>query len=503
MKKCYIIIAFLFAGLYSFAETTLFVPVLVAPANNATEQMPNVLLDWNPVSGEIGLYYEIQIDTSGSFSNPVVLQTELSSIRPLSGLQFATKYFWHVRAIDASGTSPWSETWSFDVVVTVTLKSPADNAQNQAPNAKFTWSGSSLTAGIPFTGVSFIEYQIDTVNTFDSPYTFTGSVSNPDTTFANMSNLLFGTRFFWRMRALTVNSTSVWSGSRSFTTIGSVTLKTPNDLASNQLPVTSLEWNKIDGISKYIIMIADNPDFNLASSKETTKVTLNTDTLQFGTTYYWKVQAVHTKDIASSVVRSFSTINTVTLTTPANNETGVVLTPVFNWEAITGSEQYDLWLCESSTFNDGNLKQYKVANTNPTSGMQDFQLPAYILENGISYFWKVRALVPGDTSTWSETWTFRVATTGLDEILPGKSAMSVYPNPAKDKIKIVILSAERTTLRLSISNLLGNKLISDDVLFTNGRSVNDINVNDLPDGVYFVKIQKDSSVYMSKLIIDR
>ncbi|MEI6747828.1 MAG: T9SS type A sorting domain-containing protein [Bacteroidales bacterium] len=492
MKKCYILIAFLFVGLYSFAETKLSKPVLIAPVDNAIGQMPNVLLNWDPVSGNIGLTYTIQVDTSITFSHPIELQTELSSIRP-SGLLFATKYYWRVCAVDNSGTSVWSDIRPFTVLTTVTLGSPAVNATKVMPNAEIQWT--------IMTGVNYFDIQLDTVANFDSPFSkvisVVGSVNK-----TNLSNLYFNKKYYRRMRARHDNDISDWSASRAFTTRKTITLSAPDSLAVDQDLVVQFKWTAITGINKYIIILADNPEFNFPASVESTVNNLNSDTLKFGVKYYWKVNAIHAVDMVSSPVRSFTTKSTVELVAPANNQTGVELAPVFSWKPIKGSERYDLLLADNDSFE--NAINYKVDNSNPVSGsFQKFQLPAYILDSAEVKFWKVRAIISGDSSSWSNTYTFKVATLGIDPLLLGNSAMSVFPNPAKEKIQVIIRSTERSILSMSISNLLGNTLISDKVQFANGRSISDINVNSLPNGIYFVKIQKESSVFMSKLIIDR
>jgi hypothetical protein len=491
MKKCYIIIALLIAGLYSMAATTLYTPVLVAPADNAIKQMPNALLNWNPVSGNIGISYEIQIDTSVTFSNPIVLETEFSSINP-SELRFDTKYYWRVRAKDNTGNSEWSSPRSFTVLVTVTLLSPSDNAVKVMPDAEIVW--------LALTGVKYFDYQLDTVSTFDSPLLKTATVAG-NLSRTKLSNLYFNTKYYRRMRARNDNDTTVWSASRAFTTIANVTLLAPD--TSLQDVLVPFNWEKITGINKYVVTYADNPEFIMASTIETTKNLINSDTLNFGVKYYWKVEAVHSVDIASSDVHFFTTRNTVELLSPANNETGVDLTPTFTWTPVKGCVRYDMWLCSRPDFIDSDLKSFKVVNSNPKNPPEKFQLPAYMIDSAIVYYWKVRSLVPGDTSNWSETFSFKVSTAGIQPVLSAKSSMSVFPNPANNKISIMIRSNERATLKMSISNLLGNALISGETQFVNGRSVNEIDVASLPNGVYFVKIQKESSVFMSKLIIDR
>jgi hypothetical protein len=510
MKKCFLFIAIIFAGLSTFAGTTLSVPDLVAPANNAIKQAPNVLLNWNPVSGNIGLYYEVQLDTSNTFSNPIILQTEFSSVQP-SQLLFATKYYWHVRAVDPSGASDWSETRSFTVVITVALVDPAANATKQMPNAEIKWTAiTGLTGTI---GVNFYEYQLDTLSTFNSPYSSTVSVPG-SVNRTNLHNLYFNTKYYWRMRAINGNDTTIWSAFRAFTTFNSITLKTPANLVVDQSPVIELKWScltggeVITGLSKYIVSIADNPDFNFSIIRSVALTnnadfSINSDTLEFGKTYYWKVQGVHPLDVVSSEVRSFTTLNSVVLTAPADSLYGVGTIPTFSWEAIEGSVYYDLWLSSEASFLESTTKKYKVTNSNPATGPQKYTLPANILKPEDVCFWKVRAVTVVDTSNWSDAWFFHVNTNGLDDISAAGSTIMAYPNPARDKICLLIPFTKHTILQLSISNLIGNTLISDEVQFANGRSVNDIDVKCLPNGVYFVKIQKESTVYMSKLIIDK
>lgn len=501
MKKYYIIFTLLLAGFYSFASTTLYTPTLVAPNDAATGQMPDALMDWNPVSGTIGLHYEIQVDTSVSFSNPILLQTDLSSIRN-SELFFATKYFWRVRAVDNNGSSEWSIVRSFTVVVTVGLVKPAVNAVDQSPNAEISWTPSpSSTPGTAkaFTGVSHLDYQLDTVDTFDSPYatitTIAGNLSK-----ANLSKLYFGTKFFWRMRARNSNDTTIWSVSRSFTTLNTVVLKTPANNAVNQNPLILFSWNKISGIEKYILQVSDNPDFILPMTIETTKISLEADTLKFGVTYYWKVRALHTLDGVDSPVFTFNTLNIVTLSSPTNNQTSVELAPNFKWKAVPGADHFELWLSGSSDF--ANSKKYKVANT--TNGTeQTYRLPVNILDSAGLYFWKVRALVSGDTSNWSESWSFTAVALGIENDMLAKKGFSIYPNPAKDRIGLMVQSSGTALMQLNISDLLGKSVINAEVQLSNGKSMADIDVSSLPAGIYFVRLQKDASVYMTKLILKK
>ena len=50
------------------AQDRIYAPTLAAPANSAVNLPIDVLLDWNPVS--TATQYEVNLDTSASFSNP-------------------------------------------------------------------------------------------------------------------------------------------------------------------------------------------------------------------------------------------------------------------------------------------------------------------------------------------------------------------------------------------------------------------------------------------------
>jgi hypothetical protein len=76
-----------------------------------------------------------------------------------------------------------------------------------------------------------------------------------------------------------------------------------------------------------------------------------------------------------------------------------------------------------------------------------------------------------------------------------KSKLSVYPNPATDKITIET-SPTPTKSQLSILNLTGQELISQQV---SGRKTVTV-INSLPSGVYFVRVTNDRTVTVGKII---
>ncbi len=88
------------------------VPMLATPSNGAVDQPINLTLSWNPLAG--AATYRLQVSTNSVFTTTIADDSSItSSSRQIDSLANNTTYYWHVKAKNAGGTSPWSETWSF------------------------------------------------------------------------------------------------------------------------------------------------------------------------------------------------------------------------------------------------------------------------------------------------------------------------------------------------------------------------------------------------------
>ena len=58
------------------AQVRIYTPTLSSPENGAIDQMPDVVLDWNAVTGgNTGIInYELQMDTDPAFGSPVYVR---------------------------------------------------------------------------------------------------------------------------------------------------------------------------------------------------------------------------------------------------------------------------------------------------------------------------------------------------------------------------------------------------------------------------------------------
>ncbi len=124
-----------------------------------------------------------------------------------------------------------------------------------------------------------------------------------------------------------------------------------------------------------------------------------------GVTYYWRVRASVPITGAWSETRSFTVQPTAAtvpvIASPTNGATIESTKPAFSWSPVSGTTSYQFQLSEGTAF------AAPVYDTTVTNA--GVQLPLTItLEQGKTYFWRVRALVPvqGD---WSTIANFTVA----------------------------------------------------------------------------------------------
>jgi len=100
-------------------------PILVSPANYATQQQLSLTLDWNAVSGVDSYHY--LIDTVSTFNSPFLITESFAYIDSadngtdteyqLSGLDSSNTVYWKVRTIAGIDTSNYSSTWRFNTAL--------------------------------------------------------------------------------------------------------------------------------------------------------------------------------------------------------------------------------------------------------------------------------------------------------------------------------------------------------------------------------------------------
>ncbi|MGC9986089.1 MAG: hypothetical protein ABSF35_20990 [Polyangia bacterium] len=124
-------------------------PTLVSPSNGATGVTVNApTLTWAaPFTGTPPLAYDRQLAADSGFTNVIGGGTSLSTTTWNVGqiLAYGQPFFWRVRASNATGTGPWSTTFSFTgTCASISWTTPLTGSHNSnTSTVTFTWQPAS------------------------------------------------------------------------------------------------------------------------------------------------------------------------------------------------------------------------------------------------------------------------------------------------------------------------------------------------------------------------
>lgn len=511
MKRILFSLFFLVFSIGLYSQPDVYTPSLNSPANNSINQMPDVPIHWNAITGSNNLRYQVQLDTSSSFSSSLLRDTTLVLLSGYKtyNLLFNTKYYWRVRAIDNGQTSFWSVVWNFTTFNSVELEKPQNNDGGiLAPDTTIQWKTTIGNPKVDISGITGYRYQLDTSLLFNSPLLIEGTTNSiPVAGFeyktAKPLNMNFGSTYYWRVRAEHGAGYSEYCTPWSFKVLGRITLASPANNATDQFKDLSLKWTKVSGLLAYLYEIAEDPDFTqMVDESETTVPEVATDFLKFGVTYYWRVKARHALDTSDwSNAWKFTMINTVVLKTPANNETDVSLTPTLTWTAQTGIIKYGLQFADNPTFDN------PIINIQP--GPNDTKYPIPYTKKLLpekNYYWRMRAYANGvllaDTTDWSTAWTFKTGSAiGIEDNAPGK--FTIYPNPASTKIFVKLDAGTEHSINFTLLDLVGKMVFNQQIDVTPGMNVKEISLSNISKGIYIGRITVGENIVNQKIIIEK
>jgi photosystem II stability/assembly factor-like uncharacterized protein len=385
------------------------VPVLTAPPNNAQNISITPLLDWDTAS--FAITYSLEISTDSLFTNTIFDTTGIinSQHQIRTGLLSNNiRYYWHVRGVNTVGNGPWSLMWNFTTIVALPLAPnlilPVNGAVNIPLNPSFDWDSISPA--------QYYSIQI----AFDSSFSavvedITGiPVSNYTITSSNLRN---NTQYFWRVSATNQAGSGPWSIPFKFSTIITIPpppiLVIPVNGAVNVSITPLLKWWNDISVINYTLQVAKDSTFDsLVVDNNTIAVsqyTIPQNILVNFKKYYWRVRTTNSFGTGNwSVVWNFTTVLSVpaapVLLQPLNGATGIILTPLLDWDDNPFST-YRVQLSSDSLFNTSNL----IINIGGLASSQ-YTVSGGSLTNNASYYWRVNATNSAGTGDWSVVWKF-------------------------------------------------------------------------------------------------
>ena len=321
----------------------------LSPANGAINQETNVILDWTAFSGITGYLYEY--DTSPSFNSPNLFNGTINGASQVNSanLLFNTTYYWRVRAYHAADTSAYGPVWSFTTINLITHLSPANGSIGTTLTPLLDWTA--------FSGILGYQYRYSEDSTFATAnYGVLGSTSQ-----VTLPTLLYGTQYFWSVRAFHAADTSNWSNKWNFTTnyqmtIAPLLIAPANGATSIALNGVQLQIESVVNATEYQYQIAANSNFSNSTFYTSANLTLALGSLNPSTTYYWRARGRNAA--GNSPWASPFTFTTVAGAPPAPTNVGPLDAAVnidwlganFSWSQIAGATGYVLIFDDNAGF---------------------------------------------------------------------------------------------------------------------------------------------------------
>ena len=207
----------------------------------------------------------------------------------------------------------------------------------------------------------------------------------------NVTGLAYNTTYFFRVQANALNSDTTWSNTDS---IATWVLTTPTlTTTANSMTQVTADWTDVVHATSYGIEYSTSSTFASGVTASTATTSTKTITgLAAGTTYYFRVQGVNGTQKGAWATKSLTTPQ---LATPSAAATANSLSQVtVDWSDITYATSYDINYSTSSSF---------TTSTTATSTTSSRAITG--LSGNTTYYFRVRAVAPADTSSWSATVT--------------------------------------------------------------------------------------------------
>ncbi len=493
-------------------------PNITGPASGSQQTWCKVLVDWDPVFG--GANYRVQYDTDPAFGSPSS-QWSVPSSTWLQNMEFNSKMYWRVKAYDASNdSSAWSVVDSFLTfnASLIVLENPVGDQtifenykKGNTDDNVFTLNNELSWEGVCPSAI------VETSTNFGFT---TPSASTVNDTSAWALNLDYNQKYWWRIRFINNVDSSAWSAVDSFRTKDAPQIinfpDSAVDIAPSNTAIDSALAFKIKPYFNsdfYQFQIDTTPNFNSTNqmliTKDSTFVTepnspkdlifkywKPVNPLKFGYQYHWRVRARNSYDTSAwTPTRTFWVWNLPVHVYPANGAVLTIKQPYCKWLRQDGLDGYSFVYAT----NPGFIGATVVNVPQPASNDSAFFFFPNPLTNGTTYYWRVQGYLGVDSSLWSQADSFTISPTAGIEGVVSEPGVAVYPIPA-DETVTVQLTALNAATKIELIDVTGNLIERRSLGVISSRQV-DLDVSELPPGMYFVKVSYGDEQISKRVIV--
>ena len=432
---------------------------LSSPSDDASGVVLQPTLSWS--SSARSTEYDVQVSLDSSFNDTskfaLVRENISANIYSIKNpLEYGNNYFWRVRGTNTTGDGDWSSVWDFWTDFRPNLELPLNGSTKISTPVKLKW-------GMQVKSNNF-DIQIAQDKSFDD---LTINLIDYDSTQIIISDLNDNELYYWRVRAKVSKTVTYWSDIYSFSTTqlkpDIVIVESPVDSTNDaSIPVT-FSWKQAYLANSYQLQISDSNGFSFLSDTSVTDTTILLSNFNSGTDYYWRIRSVNDSGFSSwSVIHNLNIgvggFEGPLLIFPDNNAVDLGEQLKLSWETMKGADNYQLQIAYSNDFVDIFID---------TTEVMDEELLVQDLENGMNYFWRVRATDSESASAWSEVYSFSTA------ILPPNKISIIQPASSSEDIDIPVtfiwkqaVTADYYELKFGDTEELSNSITLSDITDT-------------------------------------
>jgi hypothetical protein len=355
--------------------------------------------NWDAVAG--AKTYRVQIAKDPIMSDLEINLNNVSGLTRSITLKSAfTKYYWRVRAEDATTYGIWSPVFEFTTNSDVPKEVyPKNNAVSLPLSFDIYWTSVHPDA--------LYDLKVSKKSDMSNPLV---DVSNYNSNTFTVTLPEYYETYYWQVRSAANSCISKWSSSYNFSTgLPKTTLLLPKNNSEKQPLVPRFSWVKTPGTgNKYEIQVAEDNLFTkiVFSRKEllsnSTSIDITLDPLKG---YYWRIKATN-KDGESpwsdffKFITGIESAKTPVLLEPADNSSNIPVTTTLKWNSSENALRYLIQVAKDVDFSN------IAYNYEDQDNLTDTTLEITGLDYNETYYWRAAATNDNSTSGWTDGWLF-------------------------------------------------------------------------------------------------
>ena len=513
--------------------------------DNTHRWMPGICYD---VNGNIGLAYNVSSSATGVY--PGARYTGRKECDALNTMTYSedviiagsasngsTRYGDYNQLVcDPDGVTFWftceynaASTWStriasftLDPCTPVNCGDPTGLSSSAITNTSATVSWSAVTNALSYD----VDYKLTTTSTW------TNAATAITTTSKNISGLIQGTTYDWRVRA----NCSAGSGNyinAQFTTTSPIVCNPPSGLASTSVTTTTanISWGSVTGANNYSADYkATNSPTWISAATATTSITISLSNLTASTSYDWRVKsncssgsslyssAQFTTSAVSGCSDQYEPNNTSSTAAPVAVATDIIAQIGFSgdndyYSFNNTSSQRRIKITLTNLPFDYDMRLYNPSGSLvKTSQLGGTSGETIIYNTNKVGTYKVYTYGYNGAYSNSKCYTLNIqlsatnfGSSGPDTDKPAaiRSGLKLYPVPASTLLTVSFDAFKKGNAEIVVTNQLGEQVLRKIVVVNDGINYNTLDIRKLSAGIYIIKVNNGNGVQTKKLMISR